>query len=68
MLSPATKSDEKAAWLHAFIILLVVSLAMAGLRLTGRQFLVFEFEISLIYFPTALAGIIAFYMTMKGVE
>jgi hypothetical protein len=39
---------------------------MFALRLTGRQFLVLEFEVALIYFPTALSGIIAAYVTLKG--
>jgi len=38
---------------------------MFALRLTGRQFLVLEFEVALIYFPTALSGIITAYVTLK---
>jgi hypothetical protein len=66
MAGSATNSDEKTAWVYAFLILLLVSIAMFALRLTGRQFLVFEFEVALIYFPTALSGIIAGYVTLKG--
>ncbi len=66
MADSATNSDEKTAWICAFLILLLISLAMIALRLTGRQFLVLEFEVTLIYFPTALSGIIAAYVTMKG--
>jgi hypothetical protein len=66
MADSATNSDEKSAWIYAFLILLLVSIAMFALRLTGRQFLVFEFEVALIYFPTFLSGIIAGYVTLKG--
>jgi hypothetical protein len=66
MAGSETNSDEKTAWVYAFLILLLVSLAMFALRLTGRQFLVLEFEVALIYFPTALSGIIAAYVTLKG--
>ena len=66
MAGTATNSDEKTAWIYAFLILLLVSIAMSALRLAGRQFLVFEFEVALLYFPTALSGIIAAYVTLKG--
>ena len=66
MAGSATNSAEKTAWVYAFLILLLISLAMFALRLTGRQFLVVEFEVALIYFPTALSGIIVAYVTMKG--
>ena len=66
MADSATNSDEKTAWVYAFFILLLISLAMFALRLTGRQFLVVEFEVALIYFPTALSGIIAGYVSVTG--
>jgi hypothetical protein len=66
MAESAIKSDEKTAWTYAFLILLLVSAAMIVLRLAGKQFLVFEFEVALIYFPTALSGMIAAYVIMKG--
>ena len=66
MADSATDSEEKTTWVYAFLILLFASIAMLALRLTGREFLVFEFEVTLIYFPTALSGVIAAYVTLKG--
>ena len=65
MAGSAPYSDEKTAWVYAFCILLLLSIAMFALRLTGREFLVAEFEVAIIYFPTALSGIIAAYVSMK---
>jgi hypothetical protein len=66
MSGSATATDEKNAWIYAFVILFIVSMAMLGLRLSGRQFLVTEFEITIIYFPTVLSGVISAYVTLKG--
>jgi hypothetical protein len=66
MAESATNSNEKTAWTYAFLILLLVSAAMIVLRLTGKQFLVFEFEVALIYFPTVLSGMIVAHAIMKG--
>jgi hypothetical protein len=57
---------EKESWIYAFLILLAASAIMLALRLSGREFLVPEFEISLIYFPTVLSGIIAGYVALKS--
>ena len=66
MSGSSTAADEKNAWIYAFVILLIVSMAMLGLRLSGKQFLVPEFEITIIYFPTVLSGIIAAHVTLKA--
>lgn len=68
MLISATASDEKKAWTYAFVILLIISVAMLALRLAGKEFLILDFEVALIYFPTILAGIAAAYVTVKGVK
>jgi len=68
MLISATASDEKKAWTYAFVILLIISAAMLALRLAGKEFLILDFEVALIYFPTILAGIAAAYVTVKGVK
>jgi hypothetical protein len=65
MVGSGNTSDEKNSWIYAFAILLLVSVVMLGLRLAGKQFLVVEFEIALVYFPTVLSGIIAAYMKFK---
>jgi hypothetical protein len=66
MASSASTSDEKKAWTYAFLILLIISTAMLATRLMGKEFLVLDFEIALIYFPTVLAGIAAAYVSIKG--
>jgi hypothetical protein len=65
MLGSGNTSDEKNSWIYAFVILLLVSVVMLALRLAGREFLVVEFELALVYFPTVLSGIIAAYMKFK---
>jgi hypothetical protein len=65
MEDSASTSDEKKAWTYAFLILLIVSAAMLATRLTGREFLVLDFEIALVYFPTVLAGIAVAYVSIK---
>jgi hypothetical protein len=61
-----TATNESGSWTYAFLILLAVSAIMLAVRLAGRQFLVPEFEIALIYFPTVLSGIIAGYVALKS--
>ena len=48
------------------MILLIISAAMLATRLMGKEFLVLDFEIALIYFPTVLAGIAAAYVSIRG--
>jgi hypothetical protein len=66
MSDSASASDERKAWIYAFLILLITSAAMLAMRLMGKEFLVMEFEIALIYFPTVLAGITAAYVSIKS--
>jgi hypothetical protein len=68
MAGSATGSDEKNSWTYAFVILLLVSVAMLTLRFLGKEILVLEFEIALIYFPTVLSGIIAAYVNLRGAK
>ena len=68
MTVPATELDEKKAWTYAFAILLVVSVVMLVIRLLGREFLVLDFEVALVYFPTVLAGVATAYMTTRGAK
>jgi hypothetical protein len=65
MAGSASTSDEKKAWTYAFLILLIISAAMLATRLMGREFLVLDFEVALIYFPTVLAGIAATYISIR---
>lgn len=65
MLGSGTAADERNGWIYAFLILVAASAIMLALRLAGRPFLVPEFEIALIYFPTILSGIIAGYVALK---
>jgi hypothetical protein len=56
--------DEKRLWLFAFMILVLVSLWLLVLRLFNSAFLALDFEVTLVYFPTALAGVIALYLSL----
>lgn len=47
------------------MILILVSGWMLLMRLMNSAFLSLEFEISLVYLPTVLAGIVAFYAAKK---
>jgi hypothetical protein len=66
MQGSETAADERKSWIYAFLILLAASAIMLALRLTGREFLVPEFEVALIYFPTVLSAIIAGYLSLKS--
>jgi TRAP-type C4-dicarboxylate transport system permease small subunit len=57
--------DERRLWVFAFLILMLVSFWMLTTRLLNSAFLSLEMEASLIYLPTALAGGIALYLTIK---
>jgi hypothetical protein len=68
MSGSETAADERKSWVYAFLILLVASAIMLALRVAGRPFLVPEFEIAMIYFPTVLSGIIAGYVALKSAK
>jgi hypothetical protein len=57
--------NEAKLWFFAFLILLVVSCSMLAMRLTKSAFLAFDFEVMIVYMPTALAGIIVLYLFVK---
>jgi ABC-type branched-subunit amino acid transport system permease subunit len=66
MTMSTAEGEQKRPWLYAFLILGLVSAWMLTMRLLNMQFLTPEFEISLIYLPTALAGIIVAYLTLRS--
>ena len=66
MAASNTPIEERGPWNYAFIILLLVSLWVLTMHLTNRQFLASELEVSVIYIPTALAGIIVLKLALKG--
>lgn len=49
-----SSGDESFAWKAAFLVMLVFSLLAIGLRLFERAFFSPEFEVSLVYVPTAV--------------
>ncbi|MGA2627769.1 MAG: hypothetical protein ABSF63_12040 [Candidatus Bathyarchaeia archaeon] len=65
MTDSASQAEDKKTWSYAFIILLLVSIWMLLMRLMNSPFLALDFEISLVYLPTVLSGIIAFYVAKK---
>jgi hypothetical protein len=65
MSASDAQAEEHRPWIYAFIILLIVSVCMLALRLMNSPFLALDFEVTLVYLPTALAGIIAVQTTRK---
>jgi uncharacterized membrane-anchored protein len=59
------QEEDKKTWSYAFIILILVSIWMLLMRLMNSSFIPLDFEISLVYLPTVLSGIIAFYVSRK---
>lgn len=66
MTVPSDSPDEKRLWLYAFVVLLVVSLWLLVMRILNSAFLALDFEVTLVYFPTVLAGAIALYLSVKA--
>jgi TRAP-type C4-dicarboxylate transport system permease small subunit len=60
-----TSTDERRLWVFAFLILLLVSIWMLAMRILNTAFLALDFEVSLIYLPTVLAGLIALYLSLR---
>ncbi len=58
--------DERRLWLYAFAILLLVSLWMLLMRIFNNPFLLPEFEITVVYMPTVLAGMITLYLFVRA--
>jgi hypothetical protein len=65
MTQSETEAEERKPWIYAFAILLLVSFWMLTLRIMNNAFLALDFEVTLVYFPTALAGVVAFQTTRK---
>ncbi len=61
----ATSTDERKTWFYAFAILVLVSIWMVGMRLSGNAFLAPDFEATVIYLPTVVAGIVAGYIALR---
>lgn len=57
--------DETRLWVFAFIILLAVSLWMLTMRLLNDAFLALDFEVTIVYLPTVLAGVITLYLSTR---
>ena len=66
MQSVQGRLDEGQGWALAFLVLLIVSIIMLGMRLSGAAFLILEFEFSLIYLPTILAGLLLVRLRRKS--
>ncbi len=66
MASPPDSPDERRLWFYAFVVLLLVSLWILAMRLFNSAFLALDFEVTLVYFPTVLAGVITLYLSLKA--
>ncbi|MGA8903504.1 MAG: hypothetical protein WB661_00675 [Candidatus Bathyarchaeia archaeon] len=65
MAASPNSENERRLWLFAFLILLVVSVSILTMRLLQSAFLAIDFEVMIVYLPTALAGIIALYFFIR---
>ena len=65
MAASPNSEDERRLWLFAFLILLVVSVSILTMRLLQSAFLAIDFEVMIVYLPTALAGIITLYFFIR---
>ena len=59
-------SDESFAWKSASLVMLLLSFLAIGLRLLERAFFSPEFEVSLVYVPTAVLFAVWLLETMRG--
>ena len=58
-------TGERTLWLFAFLILLLVSLWILTMRLMNAAFLALDFEVTIVYLPTVLAGMIVLYLFLR---
>lgn len=65
MAASNSQSEERGPWIYAFVILLFVSVLVLTMRLMNTPFLALDFEVSLVYLPTVLAGIIVVQVGRK---
>ncbi len=66
MVTSESASDERKTWTYAFVILLLVSSWILVMRLSNNPFLAQDFEITVVYLPTVLAGIIVLSLLVKS--
>lgn len=62
----ATVVDERRSWISALVILLLVSLWMLTMRFMNSAFLMLDFEVSIVYFPTVLAALVVLYLSLRS--
>jgi len=65
MAEPKPEAEAFKPWIYAFTILLLISIWMLAMRLMNSPFLPLDFEASLVYLPTVLAGGIVIYLARK---
>jgi hypothetical protein len=65
MAASNSQSDDRRPWIYAFLLLLLASVVMLAMRLMNTPFLALDFEVSLVYLPTVLAGIIVWQVGRK---
>jgi TRAP-type C4-dicarboxylate transport system permease small subunit len=65
MGTSSPQDEERKPWAYAFAVLLIVSACMIILRVMSNPFLALDFEVSLVYLPTVLAGAIVLHLTRK---
>lgn len=56
------EGDDRKSWAYAFLIMLLLSGLMLGLRLASLSFLALDFELLVIYVPTLIAAVVYVYV------
>jgi uncharacterized membrane protein YhdT len=65
MAEPTPQAEASKLWIYAFTILLLISIWMLTMRLMNSSFLPLDFELTLVYLPTVLAGVIVVRLVRK---
>jgi hypothetical protein len=66
MTLSTTVVDERRSWISALVILLLVSLWMLTMRFMNSAFLMLDFEVSIVYFPTVLAALVVLHLSLRS--
>jgi TRAP-type C4-dicarboxylate transport system permease small subunit len=66
LTASSISQEDRKTWTYAFAILLLVSIWMLFMRFFNNPFLAEDFEVTVVYLPTVVAGIIAAYITLRS--
>ena len=58
-------TDDRRTWTYSCLVLVTVAFLILVTRLLGEPFLAFDFEVTVVYLPTVLAGVIVLYLNLE---